>query len=45
MCLGSWSSLGLVIDKDIYAVTFLAGIEGDEGRTRGGWDAILTKVK
>ena len=28
MCLGNWSLLGLVKDKDIFAVTVLAEIEG-----------------
>lgn len=40
MCLGSWSQLGLVKDKDIFAVTILAEIEGDEDALKEGWDAI-----
>jgi hypothetical protein len=30
MCLGSWSLLGLVKDKDIFAVAALAEVEGDK---------------
>jgi len=40
MCLGSWSWLGLVKDKDIFAVTVLAEVEGDEDALEEGWDAI-----
>jgi hypothetical protein len=43
MCLGSWSLLGLVMDKDIYAVTLLAEIKGDEEELEEGWDAILAR--
>ena len=40
MCLGSWSQLGLVRDKDIFTVTTLGEIEGDEEALEEGWDAI-----
>ena len=40
MCLGSWSWIGLVKDKDIFAVTVLAEVEGDEDALEEGWDAI-----
>jgi hypothetical protein len=40
MCLGSWSLMGLVKDKDIYAVTVLPEIDGDEEELAEGWDAI-----
>ena len=40
MCLGSWSLLGLVKDKDIFAVTAIAEVEGDEEALEEGWDAI-----
>ena len=40
MCLGSWSQLGLVKDKDIFVVTTLLEIESDEGALEEGWDAI-----
>jgi hypothetical protein len=42
MCLGSWSLLGLVKDTDIYAVTTLAEVEGDEEELADGWDAITS---
>jgi len=35
MCLGSWSWLGLVKDKDIFAVTVLAEVEGDKDALEG----------
>lgn len=40
MCLGYWSLLGLVKDKDIFAVTALAEVEGEEDVLEDGWDAI-----
>jgi hypothetical protein len=40
MCLGGWSWLGLVKDKDIFAVTTFVEIEGDEEALDEGWDAI-----
>jgi len=40
MCLGNWSLLGFVKDADIYAVTALAEVEGDEEELLEGWDAI-----
>ena len=43
MCPSSWSLLGLVKDKDIFAVTTIAEVEGDKGdkeALEGGWDAI-----
>lgn len=39
MCLGNWSQLGLVKDKDVYAATMLAEIEEDE-ELEDSWDAI-----
>jgi hypothetical protein len=41
MCLGNWSLLGLVKDKDITAVTALAEIEGDKEELEEGWDSIM----
>ena len=41
MCLSSWSLLGLVKDKDIFAVTALAEVEGDKEALEEGWDAIF----
>jgi hypothetical protein len=40
MCLGNWSKLGLVKNKDIYAVTMLAEVDGDEEVLEDGWDII-----
>ena len=40
MCLGNWSLLGFVKDKDIYAVVALAEVKGDEEELPEGWDAI-----
>jgi hypothetical protein len=40
MCLGNWSRLGLVKDRDIHAVTMLAEIEGAEEELKEGWDSI-----
>jgi hypothetical protein len=40
MCLGHWSRLGYVKDKDVLAVTVLPEVEGDEDELRDGWDAI-----
>ena len=40
MCPSSWSLLGLVKDKDIFAVTTIAEVEGDKEALEGGWDAI-----
>ena len=42
MCLGSWSQLGLVKDADIYAVTALAEVEGEEEDLADSWDVITT---
>jgi hypothetical protein len=41
MCLGDWSRLGFVKDKDIMAVTVLPGELGDEEELSNGWDAII----
>ena len=40
MCLGSWSLCGLVKDKDIFAVTSEAEVEGEEEELLEGWDSI-----
>ena len=40
MCLGNWSRLGLVKDKDVYAATMLAEIEKDKEELDDSWDAI-----
>ena len=39
LCLGCWSLLGLVQDKDVEAVTRVADVEGDrEPPLDDGWD-------
>ena len=40
MCLGNWSKLGYVKDRDVLAVTMLPDVEGDEEELPDGWDAI-----
>ena len=40
MCLGNWSWLGLVKDKDVFAATVLAEIEEDEEALEESWDTI-----
>ena len=40
LCLGNWSRLGYVRDKDVLAVTMQPDLEGDEDYLRDGWDAI-----
>ena len=40
MCLGSWSLLGLVKDKDILVVTCEAEIEDEEEELAEGWDSV-----
>lgn len=41
MCLGDWSRLGFVKNKDIMAVTVLPEESGDEEELSNGWDAIV----
>jgi hypothetical protein len=40
LCLGSWSLLGLVKDKDVTAVTCKPDLEGEEQELDEGWDDI-----
>jgi len=40
MCLGNWSKLGYVKDKDVLAVAALPDIEGDKEELPDRWDAI-----
>jgi hypothetical protein len=40
LCLGNWSRLGYVKDKDITAVTVLPEVVGDEEELEEGWDAM-----
>lgn len=41
LCLGCWSLLGLVKDKDILPITHLPDIEGNEMELEDGWDLIF----
>jgi hypothetical protein len=40
MCIGNWSRLGYVRDKDVLAVAVLSDVEGDEEELPDQWDAI-----
>lgn len=40
MCVGTWSLLGMVKDKDVLAVATLPAVEGEEEELETGWDAI-----
>ena len=41
MCVGEWSKLGYVRDKDVLAVTMQPDVEGNkEDPLLDGWDAI-----
>ena len=40
MCLGNWSRLGYVRDKDVLTVMMKPDLEGDEEDLPNGWDAI-----
>lgn len=40
MCLGTWSKLGYVKDKDVLAVGRLPDVEDEEEELEEGWDAI-----
>ncbi|KAG2084069.1 uncharacterized protein F5147DRAFT_589632, partial [Suillus discolor] len=40
LCLGCWSLMGLVKDKDVLAVAMLADVEGDKDALDDGWDNI-----
>lgn len=41
LCLGCWSTMGLVKDTDVLGVAVLPDVEGDEEALEDGWDAIL----
>ncbi|KIK42772.1 hypothetical protein CY34DRAFT_82964, partial [Suillus luteus UH-Slu-Lm8-n1] len=41
LCLGSWSLLGLVKDKDVMSVTRLPDLQGEEDELSEGWDDIV----
>ena len=40
LCLGNWSLLGYIQDKDITAVTALPEVLGDEEELEAGWDSL-----
>lgn len=40
MCVGAWSKLGFVKDKDVIAATRLPEIEGNEKELAMDWDTI-----
>jgi hypothetical protein len=40
LCLGNWSLLGYIKDKDITAVTVLPEVLGDEEELEVGWDSL-----
>jgi len=42
LCLGCWSQLGLIKDKDVLPVARLPDIEGDEKELEDGWDSIVS---
>jgi hypothetical protein len=41
MCLGAWSRMGLVKDKDVMAVVRLPAVDRDETELDSGWDDVL----
>jgi len=41
LCLGGWSLLGLVKDKDVTTVTCKPDLEGEEQELEEGWDDII----
>ena len=43
MCVGEWSKLGYMKDKDIRAVTTLPEVEGKEEVPQENWDVIMSE--
>lgn len=41
MCLGAWSKMGLVKDKDVMEAARLPDVKGSEAELDSGWDDIL----
>ncbi|KIK32731.1 hypothetical protein CY34DRAFT_27167 [Suillus luteus UH-Slu-Lm8-n1] len=41
LCVGLWSQLGLVKDKDISAVASLPEADADDEALDNGWDSII----
>lgn len=40
LCLGSWSTLNLVKDEDVLAVSVMQDVKGDKEVMDDGWDSI-----
>ena len=40
ICLGIWSLMGYVKDKDILAVTVIPEVRGNEEELAEGWDSV-----
>jgi hypothetical protein len=40
LCLGSWSKMDLIKNKNVMAVTVMADVDGEEEELEDGWDAI-----
>ena len=45
LCLGLWSGLGLIKDKDVQIISCLADVVGDDREMPEGWDAIPDGVE
>ena len=45
LCLGLWSGLGLIKDKDVQIISCLADVVGDDREMTEGWDAIPDGVE
>jgi len=41
MCLGAWSKLGLVKDRDVMEAAKLPDVNGSEAVLDSGWDDVL----
>ena len=41
MCLGAWSRMGLVKDKDVMEAARLPDVKGSEAELDSGWDNVL----
>jgi hypothetical protein len=41
LCVGLWSHLGLVKDKDIQSIASLPDVDGEDKELDDGWDSIV----
>jgi hypothetical protein len=41
MCLGAWSKMGLVKNKDVMEAVRLPDVKGSEAELDNGWDDVL----